>query len=195
MPPDDILAELSADWKRQTVDHGRLRARTERRRRWTRLALTAKAAATGGALLAGIWFARLALSGEAPAFALAGFVLLAASPLMLMELIGTMRLARIGASDAPEGALRAARAQAVAALHLLWGARAGALLLTASALGLTVLHAAGKATAGEAATIAPVWLVAALIAWLWQARRASRLKAEIAHCDLMLDELREAESR
>ena len=110
--------------------------RVERRRLRTRLALIAKAAATGIALFSGAWFVWLALKGAPPIFALAGIVLLIALPLMLLELAGMARSLRIGHDDLPAGILRRARDQATKARHLLWLSRAGALLLGASAVGL-----------------------------------------------------------
>ena len=65
MTNDTLFAELGADWRRQTADLDRLQARTERRRRRTRLALIAKVAATGIALLFGVWFVWRALNGAA----------------------------------------------------------------------------------------------------------------------------------
>ncbi|MEX0341883.1 MAG: hypothetical protein AB3N06_04795 [Erythrobacter sp.] len=191
MPHDDILAEVGADWKRQTIDHGRLLAHVERRRRRIRLVFAIKVAGAAIALLASIWFIGLALAGEALAFGLAGFILLAALPLMVMELIETRRLTRAGSNIPPEGALHAARDQSMASLRLLWAPRVGAIFLAACALGLVLLHVGGKASAGDAATIAPVWLITALATWLWQSRRGQRLKAEIERCDRMLDELGE----
>lgn len=189
MAHDDILAELGADWRRQTADLERLHMLTERRRRGGRLALAAKVVGTGIALAAGLWFVRLALSGDPAVFALAGAVLLGALPLMVMEIAGTARLTRAGANETPAEALQSARAQAAAALKLLWASRVAALLLAACATGLVVLYAAGQASARDAASFAPIWAFVALIGWYWQSLRARRLRAEIAHCDLMVEEL------
>ncbi|MBZ6377803.1 hypothetical protein B5C34_03050 [Pacificimonas flava] len=186
---DDILGALRADWQRQTVDTERLYERTQRRQRRTRLLLTGKVAATILALPIALWFLWLAFAGEGSTFALAGGVLLAAFPLMLLELVGLMKLARLGAGASPEGALRAARTQAEAALNLLWSARVAALLLGAGAAGLLGLHLADHATAAGTVPIALVWLGVAGATWLWQARRARQLNAEIQRCDTMLSEL------
>lgn len=193
MTTDPSLAELGVDWRRQIVDLDRLRAATERRRRRTLLALIVKAAGTGIAFLFGAGFVWLALGGAPAIFALAGFVLVISLPLMLMDLAGTARLLRLGHDDTPAGVLRRARDQAAIAQHLLWGHRAGALLLGACALGLLALYATGRARAEEALVFVPLWGLLALGGWAWQARRARRLAAEVGRCDSLLAELSEAD--
>jgi len=193
MTNDTLLSELGADWRRQTTDLDRLRKLTERRRLRTRLALIGKAAGTAVAFLSGLWFVWLALTGAPALFALAGIVLLVSLPLMLLELAGTARSLRIGYDDTPVGMLRRARHQAAASRHLLWGSRASALLLGATAAGLLALFAAGSASAEEALIFAPTWALFAIAGWAWQSHRARRLAAEIAGCDALLAELGEAE--
>ena len=189
MTNDTLFAELGADWRRQTADLDRLQARTERRRRRTRLALIAKVAATGIALLFGVWFVWRALNGAPALFALAGAVLLVALPLMLLEIAGTARSLRIGHDDTPVGVLRRARDQAATARHLLWCARIASVLLGASAVGLVALYAAGRARAEDALLFAPLWTAFALGGWARQAVRSRRLAAEVARCDALLAEL------
>jgi hypothetical protein len=138
-------------------------------------------------------FVWLALNGGPAIFALAGFALLVALPLMLLEVTGTARSLRIGHDNTPAGVLRRARHQAATARHLLWGTRAAALVLGASATGLLALYAAGRTRAEEALIVAPVWALGAIAGWAWQAHRARRLTAEMARCDAMLAELGEAD--
>ncbi|MDQ8757973.1 hypothetical protein RCO27_17240 [Sphingosinicella sp. LHD-64] len=192
MTNDSFLSDLGADWRRQTADLDRLRARTERQRRRTRLALIAKAAGAAIALLSGVWFVWLAFRGAPTVFALAGIVLLVSLPLMLLELAGTARALRVGHDDTPAGVLRRARDQAVAARQLLWAGRVAALLMAASAAGLAALFVAGRARTEDTLAFVPLWTLVALGGWVWQARRARRLAAEIARCDALLAELREA---
>ena len=192
MTDDTPFSDLVSDWRRQTADLDRLRRLVERRRRRTRLILLARILGTGVALLFCAWFIRLALSGGPPTFALGGFVLLIAVPLMLLEVAGTARLLRVGHDDTPAGVLRRARDQAAIARHLLWGTRVAAVLLAASAAGLLLLFATGRASMKEALILAPFWALTALVGWAWQAHRAPRLAAEIDQCELLLAELGEA---
>lgn len=193
MTNDELLAQLGADWRRQTADLNRLRRLIERRRQRTRLALVARTAGTGVALLFGAWFVWLALDGAPAIFALAGIILLVALPLMLLEVAGTARALRLSHDDTPAGVLRRARDQAAMARHLLWGARIAALLLGASAVGLVVLYTMGRARIDEALFFVPLWALIALGGWAWQVRRGRRLAAEVARCDALLAELGEAE--
>ena len=194
MPHDDILAEIGADWKRQTVDTDRLQRRVQRRQRRGRLFVAMKVAGALCALLLGCWFVGLALTGEGPIFAFAGGVLLVALPVMVREAIDTQRLTAITTYGSPERTLQTARDQAVAIERLLWAPRAAALLLTVSALGMIALYALDMASLRETAAVAAVWILTAIIAWWWQARRAARLEAEIACCDHLLAELSRAEA-
>lgn len=190
MPDDDILAEIGADWKRQTVDHERLRMRVASRQRRTRLHLGVKIAGTIFALFAGGWFVFLGMAEGSLAFGFAGVILLAALPLMVLEVRATRQLTQIGAANSPEGALRAAHDQAVAALRLLWAPRAVAFVLSVSAAGLVILRVLGNVSLTDTVLAGSVWLITALIMWNWQARRARRLRTEISRCDQLLREMR-----
>lgn len=190
MPQDDILAEVGADWKRQTVDHERLRVRVASRQRRTRLHLAVKIAGTVFAMFAGCWFVFLGMTEGVLALGFAGAILLAAFPLMVLEVRATRRLTQIGVANSPEGALRAARDQAVASLRLLWAPRAVAIVMGVSTAGLAALHFLSSASLTEAGFAVPVWLVTAVIVWIWQARRARRLRAEISRCEQLLREMR-----
>lgn len=192
MADDGLFTSLGADWRRQTADLDRVRRSIEARRRRTRLVLLARIAGTGAALLSCAWFIRLALSGGPATFALGAIVLVIALPLMLLEVAGTARLLRVGHDDAPAGVLRRARDQATLARHLLWGTRAAALLLGASAAGLLGLYAAGRAGERQVLIITPIWLLLALALWGWQVYRGRRLAAEIERCEVLLAELGEA---
>jgi len=192
MPHDDILAEIGADWRRQTVDHERLRLRIAQRQRRTRVQLAAKLAGTIVAALAGAWLAFLAVAESSLTFGFAALILIAALPLMVIEILATRRLTLVGTTDTPEGAVRAARDQAAASLRLLWAPRVAALVLGVGAAGLIALHGLEGAEPAELAWAAPIWLVAAVATWWWQAHRAHRLATEISNCDRLLEELGEA---
>ncbi len=193
MPHDDILAEIGADWKRQTVDHERLRMRVASRQRRTRLHLGVKIAGTIFALFAGGWFVFLGMTEGSLAFGFAGVILLAALPLMVLEVRATRQLTQIGAANSPEGALRAAHDQAAASLRLLWAPRAVAIVLGLSAAGLVALYVVGSVSLAETALAGSVWLVTAVIVWIWQARRARRLRTEISISQVLLAEMVEAQ--
>ena len=194
MTDDTLFSDLGADWRRQTADLDRLRRLIELQRRRTRLVLLARIVGTGVALLFCAWFIWLALNGGPATFALGGFVLLIALPLMLLEVAGTARLLRVGHDDTPAGVLRRASDQAAIARHLLWGTRVAAVLLGASAAGLLALYATGRASVRQALILAPIWALVALAGWAWQAHRARRLAAEIDQCEVLLTELGEANS-
>ena len=193
MTNDELISRLGTDWRRQTADLDRLRKLTERRRQRTRLGLAARIAGAGVALLSGLWFVCLAVEGAPAIFALAGLILLGSLPLMLLEIAGTARALKIGHDDTPTGVLRRARDQAAMIRHLLWGARTASLLLGATAVGLLMLYATGRASAAEALFFVPTWGLSALGGWAWQVRRGHRLAAEIARCEALLAELGEAE--
>jgi Flp pilus assembly protein TadB len=191
MPHDDILAEIGADWKLQTIDHERMKARLAKQQRRIRRRLAVKMLGTAVALLAGICFLFLVVTEGTLAFGLAGIILIATLPLMVMEVLATRRLTKISVTNSPEGALHAEREQALASLRLLWAPRAVALAFSIGTGGLIVLHAMGEASRADTIFVAPIWIVTALIAWLWQARRARRLRTQISRCDLLLEEMRE----
>jgi hypothetical protein len=77
----------------------------------------------------------------------------------------------------------------------LWGAKLSALLLAVSALALLLLYLLGKARAQEALLFVPLWGFFSFGGWIWQAHRNRVLLAEIAHCNALLDEDREADRR
>lgn len=194
MTNDPLFARIGADWRRQTVDLDRIRRLTERRRQRMLLALIAKAAGVGIALLASAWFIWLALRGAPSIFGLAGIILLIALPLMLLELAGTRRVLDLGRDDTPVGILHRMRNQATMARQLLWCNRLAALLLTLSAVALLGLYGAGRARMEETLIFAPIWLLFALAGWAWQMRQARRLDDEIARCDAFLAEFDQADS-
>jgi len=195
MTDDTFLAELGADWRRQNTTVDRLNAHIRKRLLRTRLALAAKSFGLGVALLAAAWFVWLALHGAPAIFVLAGIVMLVALPLMALEIVGTARALKVGQSDTPSLVLLRVREQAAAARQLLWGAKVSALLLAASALALLALYWLEKARAEEAMLFVPLWGFFALGGWIWQAHRSRVLGAEIAHCNALLDEDREADQR
>jgi hypothetical protein len=195
MTDDSFLAELGADWRRQNTTVDRLNVHIRKRLLRTRMALAAKLLGLIVALVAACWFVWLALHGAPAIFVLAGIVMLVALPLMILEIVGTARALKVGQSDTPSLVLMRVREQAAAARQLLWGAKASAVLLAASALTLLLLYWLGKARDEEAILFVPLWGFFALGLWLWQAHRSRLLSAEIAHCDVLLDEDREADQR
>lgn len=191
MTDDKLLRELGAKWRSQTVDIGRIQAMVERRMRRTRQMLIARSAATIVVVAAMLYFLALAFHGDRPLFALAGIVLLVASPLMVLEALATARALQVNASNTAEEVLCGAIAQAEKTKRLLWGARASSILLAISASGLIVLNMAGLATTEELLIFAPFWGLAALAGWFWQGHRAVQLDGEIARCKELLRQLGE----
>jgi hypothetical protein len=187
------LADLGADWRRQTMDIDRVRRLAGRRRRQVRISMLGKLVGAAAALAFGVYYVWRTLSGGPIVYGLSAILLFIACPLILLEYAGARRRLAIDHGDTPQGVLRRARQEAALQRRLLWSCRAAALLLGAGVLGMAGLAAAGLVPRGQALSTIPVWAVTAFGIWLWQARKGERLAAEAGRCDALLAELGEAD--
>jgi hypothetical protein len=194
MSDDIFLAELRADWTRATVDAADAERRMAWRRTGQRLRLLFGAICIGLYAAFALLFAIRASADGRETYWLAATAFALSVPTLLVEFVHSLREARVEYDETPIGLLLQARSHIAARRRSLWGCRIAAVILAGSVIGAIVLHALGRQTLRETATIGLTWGLTALGTWWWQARRGRRLAVQSARCERMLAEYRGADS-
>lgn len=175
---DDFIFELRADWRKQETELAGMLRRL-RRHRWTpHLSLAAEAACAAGGLVAGLWFAWMAVQTGRLLFALAAGMMLVTMPGAMAASVLIRRGSLRWEDETPESVLRTALRRAEATLMAARAGYASIAALAAFVALLWIVQGLGLIrAAGFLVFYTSLCALASLAGWLgasWSRRRARR---------------------
>lgn len=186
---DDIVSKLREDWNRQPLAIDKLAKGLQRRRRLARLSLAKDAIAMAVAVVAGIWFAIIAIDRESLVFGLSGLFILVAVPLTKMARIRAQAAAPDWRGDTAEDILRKALNRERTTVKLLrirsWESVAligfAALLWGCAAAKLLSVN-------GSFVVILTIWVITGVGGMAWSAWRLRLALRRVANCEALLEQ-------